>query len=247
MNVISAGQSVVQCAYPACIVNYKYADLTNWGLDSNQFIIPGRYERDLVDWAMQFVTPETQFVDVGAHIGSWTLLMAPRAKQVTAFEPQRMRYYQLCGNLALNNLDNVVAVNCGLASPERRNTHHTLYKFRQDSGSSTLREDVKRFSDAVTPAFGSESVYLTCLDDHKLTNVSLLKLDVEGFELEVLKGAVDTLTRCRPHIVLELWDQEWFKEDRTATLQWLADHNYQTMPISGYSDNYLAAPLPLPP
>lgn len=241
MNIISPGRFMIQSEYPTSIVNNSMTDLMSKGT-AYDFIIPGVYERDLVDWAGQFIAPHSHFVDIGAHIGSWTLLLAKQAQQVTAFEPQKMRYYQLCGNIAVNNLDNVTAVHCGLTSEETRGKKMTLYKFRNDSGSSTLRSDIAQRSFTETTPTGQELVELKCLDDFQLNNVSLMKIDVEGFELEVLKGAKQTLARCRPYIVLELWAKEWFKSSREETIEWLKSHGYHVENISNYPDYWLASP-----
>ena len=241
MILISPGHFCVKAAFPTSIVNSDFNDVTARGV--HNFIIPGIYEKSLIDWAKQFVSPNSTFVDVGAHIGSWTLIMSQLAKEVVAFEPQRMRYYQLCGNISINDLSNVRALNYALATHERRDSTMVITKFGVDTGSSTLREDVTRHAIAAgSPVTGTETVDVKCLDDFKLDNISLIKIDVEGFELDVLEGAVATLQRCKPFIVVELWDGEWFQESREKTIQWLQQHDYNVAHIHGYADYYICSP-----
>lgn len=244
MTLVCPGKFVVQAEHLTSIVNYPAAEVITKGLDHPAHIIPGIYERPLVDWAAQFIQRGSHFVDVGAHIGSWTLVLAPHASKVTAFEPQKMRYYQLCGGIALNGFEHVTAINCGLASRDRSGHTNTLTKYREDTGSSTLRPDVVEHSIRNSnKEMGREDILLRTLDEFKLDDVSLIKIDVEGFELEVLQGAEETLRRCRPHIVFEMWDWDWFKPHRDATIAWLSQQGYAVDPISGYGDNYLASPL----
>jgi FkbM family methyltransferase len=241
MNIVSPGNFFVKSTFPTSIINSDYNDVSARGI--HNFIIPGVYERSLIDWAKQFVTPDSTFVDVGAHIGSWTLLMSKLANQVVAFEPQRMRYYQLCGNISVNDLSNVRALNYALANPEKRNSTMVIHKFGVDTGCSTLREDVKNRSVLEgTPVSGTETIDIKCLDDFEIDKISLMKIDVEGFELEVLQGALRTLQRCKPFIIIELWSGDWFKESRETTIQWLRDHDYHVGGISGYADYYICSP-----
>src|SRR5215467_3652989 len=92
--------------FPAAILNYRAEEVSH--------IVPGRYERDLVDWARELAPASQQFVDCGAHMGSWSLVMARHFREVHAFGPQRLLFQQLCGNAALNGLTNLFAYNTGL-------------------------------------------------------------------------------------------------------------------------------------
>lgn len=237
-TLVCPGKYAIQAEFPTSIINVKQAHF------NSTHLVPGVYERPLVDWAVQFLSKGGgNFVDIGAHIGSWTLIMARHAHHVTAFEPQKMRYYQLCGNIAINGLENVTAYNMGLASAERSGTSLPLTKYGDDTGSSTLRPDVvEKTTHAVN---GVETIQLKCLDDFELDSLSLIKIDVEGFELEVLRGAEKTLQRCRPTIMLELWPYEYFKPSKEETVAWLRSHNYNVHCVRGWSEMFLAEPLPI--
>ena len=236
-SLVCPGKYSFQAEFPTSIINVPQCDLQN-----NIMLIPGVYERPLIDWAVQFLSKGGgNFVDIGAHVGSWTLIMAKHAKNVTAFEPQKMRYYQLCGNIAINGLDNVTAINYGLASPDRSGSSLMLTKFGKDTGSSTLRPDV--VENTRHEVQGLEMVQIKCLDEFNLNGVSLIKIDVEGYELEVLKGALQTLERCRPSIILELWSDDQYERMRKETIEWLEEHHYKVVRVNGWPDEYLATPV----
>ena len=217
---------------PAVILGYS--------ADATTHIVPGCYERDLVDWAIQFASPEKQFVDIGAHMGSWTLVLAEHFREVHAFEPQRLIYQQLCGNAALNGLTNVFAHNVGLdVAPTRL----TLQRPGVDRGSSSARPEVADQFIEQGVALSAETIDVVPLDSfaNVLTSVGLVKIDVEGLELRVLMGALQVLRNNElPRLFVECWSAEWYREDKEKLLSFLEDLGYQIVRIRGYDDMLLA-------
>lgn len=224
--------SVLVEGFPATILGYRAEDVSH--------IVPGRYERDLVDWARELAPKSKQFVDCGAHMGSWSLVMAAHFREVHAFEPQRLIFQQLCGNAALNNLKNVFAYNTGL---DAKTGQLTLHRPGVDRGSSSARESViERFTVDGIPT-SPESIPVTTLDSYleTLNDVGLIKIDVEGLELRVLQGATALLQKnALPTILIECWSHDWYQKDKNAVLQFLDDLGYRVLPINRYTDVLLA-------
>ena len=224
--------SAVMSGFPAVILGYP--------AEKSPHIVPGRYERDLVDWALQLTPTDKQFVDVGAHMGSWTLVMATHFREVHAFEPQRLIYQQLCGNVALNDLPNVFAHNVGLDETCGR---LTLQRPGVDRGSSSARSDVAQRFEAEHIALSPETIDVVTLDSFAevLTDVGLIKIAVEGLELRVLKGATKVLRENGlPKLLVECWSSDWYSQDKEALLLFLDDLGYQVVSIMGYADMLLA-------
>lgn len=155
--------------------------------------------------------PRDLLVDVGANLGTVTIPAAARghARQVLAVEPDRLNYRTLMANLYLNDLqDRVVAVNAaaGAASGEELNF--------QVSPDNKGDHRVKHSSEP--GAFGEESwptytVVSARIDDllarHGLTGAlprSLVWIDVQGWELQVLRGALAAIARGSA-VVIEFW------------------------------------------
>jgi len=140
-------------------------------------------------------------VDAGANIGLVAIPVAqalkPRGGKVAAFEVQRMMFYALCGSAALNDLDNLFAFHAGLGAEERQESiSHPDYNTPQDYGTfSLLQPDAK----------GEETINIVPIDSLELPRVDLIKIDVEGMELEVLAGARETIARDRPWCWIEYW------------------------------------------
>src|SRR5260221_6638127 len=143
-------------------------------------------------------------MDIGANIGShsisWSKMMRDWGSGVIlSIEVQQHTYYALCGNIVLNNCWNIRAIWAAVGS---QSGYIRIPEFSIDQennfGSFSLCRDIgANLSGRIrkTPALTVDSLNLNRLD--------LMKIDVEGLELEVLKGAVDTIQRYKPIIVAE--------------------------------------------
>jgi FkbM family methyltransferase len=161
-------------------------------------------------------------IEVGANMGVHTVPMATelarQGRSMLALEPQPVIFQQLCANLAINGLLNVSALSyaCGKESgvvsfevPDYR----SLGNF---GGTSMCARPT-------TPT-RHETVPCIRLDDLVPTAaVGLIKIDVEGYELQVLEGSSNIIARSHPVLYVE--------NDRVNNspqlIQWLFDHNYQ--------------------
>lgn len=137
-------------------------------------------------------------IEVGANIGTHTLVFSQLvgAKGVVyAFEPQRIVFQTLCANMALNSITNVFA--CQSALGKRRG--HVFIP---------LIDYAKKYNYggvSVDDAQSGEKVRLEKLDDYmdEIENVKLIKIDVEGMELDVLKGAKQMIQKYMPYMYIE--------------------------------------------
>lgn len=158
----------------------------------------GAYEPGLEALLRRRLAPDAVTLDVGANIGPVTLAlsrMCPRGR-VYALEPAASNFAYLVANLAANGAGNV--------SAERL----ALYD-REGALDFTVSEDDPAGSHV--PAGGGEAttrVEATTLDrfvaERRLDRLDLVKMDVEGSELRVLRGASATLARFRPDLVVEV-------------------------------------------
>ena len=140
------------------------------------------------------------FLDVGANIGYFTLLASRwvgPSGSVYAFEPVTTTHARLLQNLALNRTANVTVVKEGASSSPGT----AAIALAGDAGHSHLVTHESK--DA-----RQEAITLTTVDafvaSRKLTRVDVIKIDVEGADFEVLRGAVATLQRFRPIVLMEI-------------------------------------------
>jgi len=144
----------------------------------------GTYHYDRLLKALQYTKGFDTAVDVGAHVGLWSMHLAERFNQVWAFEPNWDNYECLKKNVPSNVITETFAL--GAIHGELK-----LNCIGDNSGKTH-----------VSNAPMTNTVLSRPLDYYDL-NIDFLKIDVEGYELLVLRGAVETLMRCKPTVVIE--------------------------------------------
>lgn len=157
-------------------------------------------------------------VDAGANIGLVTIpiaqLLSKKSGKVYSFEPQKMLSYALCGSLALNDLENVDVYHQALgAAVTTLNVNKPDYSEPQDFGLFSLVEQDKEHSNVVSAV---------PLDSLSLPRLDFLKVDVEGMEVDVLKGGEESIKRYLPWCWIEYW-----KADIEAIKSQFAGLDYQ--------------------
>lgn len=146
--------------------------------------------------------------DVGAHVGFFSLLagVANSAAQVFAFEPLARVFARLEGNVTLNGLSNVHCLRVALGATE--GVQEFYFPDEEQPVSSSLRSDMLLAS-LPADSVRHVPVPVVTLDQivrrHEVARVSLIKLDTERTEHEVLAGGRETLARDRPDIICEVW------------------------------------------
>jgi FkbM family methyltransferase len=116
---------------------------------------------------------------------------------VYAFEAQRMMSYALCGSAALNDLENLIVHNKALGS-----TIGTLGADKLDYGQP---QDFGLFSLVNQNQESAETVDLISIDSLALPQLDFFKIDVEGMEIDVLKGSRSSIERHLPWCWIEYW------------------------------------------
>jgi FkbM family methyltransferase len=155
----------------------------------------------------RLVSPGSVVLDVGANIGAHTLELARRvgsSGKVIAFEPTSFAHSKLLRNLALNpNLAAMVkAEQLMLAASDHRSTESEIYSSWPLVHADRLHAN---HLGRLQSTEGARAISLdSYLEQNGVTRVDFIKLDVDGYECEVLEGARHCLDIFRPPIVMEL-------------------------------------------
>ncbi|HKT97413.1 MAG TPA: FkbM family methyltransferase [Paraburkholderia sp.] len=171
-------------------------------------------------------------IDGGANIGVHTIEWARHMHgwgRVLSFEAQEVVYYALTGNIVLNNCLNARAKLAALGEGTGELVVPQPDYFAQGSfGSLELRrrDNTENIGQRISydPSKG-QAVPMVSLDSLGLERVDFIKLDVEGMEVEVLRGASATLEKHHPILLVEI-----IKSDRSAIESMLGEHGYRLFP-----------------
>lgn len=144
-------------------------------------------------------------VDGGANIGFFTVPVAHRTQgrgtRIVSFEPQRQLFQALGGSLAINGYRHVYLHNCGLgAEPGIAQLPAIDYSVAQDFGTVQLSDETTVDEDGW---MNDRVVDITSIDAMALPRLDFFKLDVEGYEIPALTGALATIKKHRPWIWVE--------------------------------------------
>ena len=190
----------------------------------------GLFECQLIEWSKQFCNSGKTFLDIGAHTGTYAISLANSAKEVVVFEPQRATYYALCGSVAASGLSaKIICHKYGLGSEEQVG-NQVLKIVSNDGGGSSLSPTENE------QIIGEETVEIRTLDSFQLRGIGFVKMDVENNELNVLRGALDTLRESDyPPILFESNDRD------PALFGFLKEAlKYKVIQVGGIQNMYLA-------
>lgn len=174
---------------------------------------PDGFELDHLAAALEHCQSFRTAVDGGAHVGTWTAALAKKFQRVVAFEPAGDTYNCLLRNIPVSR--NVTLVRAALGAKSGACFVLDDETRKGNTGSRFIRVSV----DGPVPVHR--------LDEYNLEDLDFLKLDVEGNETDALRGAEQTIFRCRPVIMAEC---KQFNPPRNggveATRQTLANFGY---------------------
>jgi len=191
-----------------------------------------------------FLRPGEVFVDAGSNLGSYTLSLAEHlgpSGMVLSFEPFRWLFQLLNANIALNGFMNCWTFQLALGdSPSTQSLLQPNLRFFSSPGGVRVSEQVTNFTAELKKQmydleWGSESVDVWRLDDvvfggsmfsarKRAPQIDLLKIDVEGMELAVVRGSVEILKNLKPIVWVE--NVAFFDHGDTALIEFMKSVEY---------------------
>lgn len=155
----------------------------------------GTYQHAKLEMALKLFNKRVCAVDIGAHVGLWSRTLAREFETVIAFEP--VPEHQECFKRNLHNPDRKsrVVLHPFALGAEHRDIY--IDTVPDNSGNARVAENGS--------IANSVKVKMHRLDDYFFDNhgINFLKIDVEGWELDVLKGGKETIMRYKPVMVVE--------------------------------------------
>jgi FkbM family methyltransferase len=151
----------------------------------------------------KYIQPDSIVIECGCHIGTHTVKLASLSKLLYGFEPMPETYDILQKNINVNQLDNVILYKKGVSNK----SGSTKYSWISDGnpGGSGLCDNPMGKPNWIETTSKDIDVELVTIDSLALDKVDFMKIDVEGYETLAIEGAMNTIQKCRPVIVMEVW------------------------------------------
>ncbi len=184
----------IKSLFASSTVKIKAGPLQGYRISllSGSGFISGNYEPEKTDVILNNVKTSDIVLDVGAHIGYFTMLMAKLvggSGHIYSFEPRPLNYKMLENNIKTNKLTNVTIKTLAIGNK----TGKVNFDATTGTGTGHISKD------------GNITVEITTVDkfckDENITP-SFIKIDIEGGEVEALKGAEQTIENYKPKILL---------------------------------------------
>jgi FkbM family methyltransferase len=170
--------------------------------------------------------------DIGCFHGILTLFFARQSRQVIGYEPNTRNYTRLMDNIQLNALQNVKIRKLGVGSESRK---ATLVFTPLMTGGGTLEPKAAEQIKKSNMASVAEQIEITTLDEDiaaaALPPPDFIKIDIEGWELEALRGAGKTLAAHKPALFLEMHGETMNEKKRKVAeiVDYLNQAGYQNI------------------
>jgi FkbM family methyltransferase len=217
---------------------------------SRVLFLTGNFEPNELSWMSQTLTNGMTMIDIGAHMGMYSMIASKLVGErgmVIAVEPSIREFQRLSFHVTLNDLKNVRCFQVAASDTSKEATLKIAWEW--NSGHNTFGEF---FSPAVD-LLREERVHTQTVDAlvtaQALDRVDLLKIDTEGHELKVLMGAVETLRRFRPYVLIEVFEETLRRqgtsveallavfESHCYVLKEFSDESGTLVPFSQSTDN----------
>lgn len=170
----------------------------------DHFVDPSTYENTKINSIKSYLINHREFVDVGAHIGIWSIKLADQFEKIYAFEPDPTNFECLKENIKSRDIVNIIPYNMALS-------HYNGLCGIQHKSESNNSGNIEIIPNGKILCYRLDSFYLK--------NVDLIKIDTQGSEGKIILGAEKTLKINNPVIFLE-------QDDNIGGLKFLKEKNF---------------------
>jgi FkbM family methyltransferase len=179
----------------------KYRGNTGNQIDKYVFYF-GAYEKGLLNFIEKTLNKSTSkvFVDIGANIGHHSIFASRVANQVFSFEPYESVRKEMENKISMNNIQNIVVVPFALGEEDQELTYYEPENKNTGTGSFVENySTVNKNTGLKLTVKNGERAF----EELGIKNISLIKVDTEGFEPNILSGLLNKLEADLPTIIME--------------------------------------------
>lgn len=207
-------------------------------IDSPQQSVIGRsiyrtgvWEPEMTAMARAKIQPGWHILDIGAHIGYYTLLFGSQCGpegRVAAFEPEKGAYLHLDENIGLNGMQNIRPFRIALSN-------HRGHAVMKPENRGLMLQDQEADSDSTAEMIPFDEFW----PQLGWSRLDLVKIDVEGAEIDILRGMEKVLEKYHPHLFVEIHPlhlKKVFHSSASEVLRLLTErHHYHLIPVDSDS------------
>ena len=197
-------------SYPAQSIRKVNRYGLNWSLDISELVgwhVFFGFQESAHDKMINLVNPGDQILDVGGNMGLTALRLAQECGptgHVYAFEPHPLNIGRFKENHKLNpGIKNLTLIESGVGAAAGNATLSVIDY--ANLGKTRILKDASNKKSLESVEIGITTID-SFVEKQKIKNVHFIKMDIEGFEYEALKGAVETLKRWKPKLLIEVND-----------------------------------------
>ena len=170
---------------------------------------------------------QVHYIDIGSNIGTHVVYLADKVGEsgkIFAFEPQRIIFNMLAGNIAVNNLKNVYCYHLAISDSQGELTIPDFsYSEPGNFGAIEFTSEQKENIGQVRKADSDKNdcVRSVAIDDFYKGHTDFIKIKAESMEMNILRGCEKTIELSRPWMLVA-----YQKSDQSEMRQWLNDREY---------------------
>jgi FkbM family methyltransferase len=182
------------------------------------------HEHDIIGWIRANVKDTKLFLDIGANVGCLSINLSDHFGRIVAVEPQRTNLFSLKNNIEINGIGNIEVVEAAVWSEKKKiflQEHSTC----DYSGTSRTSEAAGGLKSTEIDAITVDSLFLA---------PSFVKIDIEGAEMECLKGMQETMKYYHPMVLVEV--HRCYGVNRDDIIGFMRQFRYKEELISQTSD-----------
>ena len=200
----------------------------------------GINEKHFEELARLIIKPDWNVIDLGANIGTHSILLSKLASggRVFSFEPQSLTFSLLQNNLLLNSCKNVFPYRFAISNTEMDVMFMESFTYQGENiNNGALQVSQDNFSGDMTIS--------KKLDDFNLPPISFIKMDIQGFEVNALRGAKETIMRHKPIMFVEIEEQRLrsFKSSSKELIELLLGYGYTLFRVmTDYPCDHICVP-----
>jgi len=205
---------------------YKIKIWLNLRRDVDRGIFYGSFEFDNAFIFFDFIKQGDVILDIGANIGFYSLLAAKKLQdtgKVYSFEPSKFVLEELKTNIEINKYYNVEAFDFALSDTVGK---RDFYKCEDDAYNSLITKPMLK-------VVSTDVVEVITIDEfvkiNNIKKIDIIKIDAEGLDFAILKGALETLKKFRPIIFCEYNNFYLNDNSKTAFINYLEENGYELL------------------